>query len=191
MLVRRALRAPAGVAVAATVVGLVALSPSAQATPSPAAVRGYLRVDQVGYLPGTASVLLMTRSTVHAATITVRDSSGRTVEQERTGPRTGWWSPSFPAVYRVALPGLRRLDHVEDTGDLAFYFEQATAPARVLDIGMVVPRKHYEELAAIPWQDLIARYPGIASGPHVSLLRLMPSGPSGPPGPPGATSAAQ
>ena len=68
-----------------------------------------------------------------------------------------------------------RLDHVEDNGDLAFYFEQATAPTRVLDIGMVVPRKHYEDFAAIPWQDLLATYPGLASGPHVSLLRLLPT----------------
>ena len=68
-----------------------------------------------------------------------------------------------------------RLDHVEDSGDLAFYFEQATSPARVLEIGMVVPRAHYEAFAAIPWQDLLATYKGIASGPHVSLLRLLPT----------------
>jgi hypothetical protein len=66
-----------------------------------------------------------------------------------------------------------RLDHVEDNGDLAFYFEQATAPTRVLEIGMVVPRKSYDDFAAIPWQDLLATYQGIASGPHVSLLRLL------------------
>ena len=88
-----------------------------------------------------------------------------------------------------------RLDHVEDTGDLAFYFEQATAPTRVLDIGMVVPRKHYEALAAIPWQDLLATYQGIASGPHVSLLRLIhpgqpeQPGQPGQPGPPGSSGA--
>ena len=76
----------------------------------------------------------------------------------------------------VDLAGLgvhtMRLDHVADNGDLAFLFEQATAPTRCLDIGVVVPRASYEELAAVPWDELIARHPGVASGPHVSLLRL-------------------
>ena len=67
-----------------------------------------------------------------------------------------------------------RLDHVEPDGRLAFLLERATEPPTVLDVGLLAERARYEQLAATPWRDLIARYPGIASGPHVSLLRLAP-----------------
>ena len=98
------------VGLVAPLVALVAAAVAGGPTGAAAAaapVRGYLRVDQVGYAPGTASVLLMTRATVHAATVRVLDASGHEVERADTGTRTGWWSPTFPAVYRVALPALR------------------------------------------------------------------------------------
>jgi hypothetical protein len=104
---RQARRAAAAIVAAAATAALLVAAPGVPASAAAAPVRGYLRVDQVGYLPGTASVLLMARSTVHAATVTVLDDGGHVVEQARTGPRTGWWSPTFPAVYRVALPSLR------------------------------------------------------------------------------------
>jgi CpXC protein len=86
--------------------------------------------------------------------------------------------------FGLELPRLEvqtlRLDHVEDTGDLAFYFEQGTTPPRVLEIGVVIPRRHYEEIAAVPWQELLAKYP-FASGPHVSMLRVLVPGVPAPP----------
>jgi endoglucanase len=91
-------------AVAALMVLAVATPVTTARAASP--VRGYLRVDQVGYQPGTVSVLLMTRATVQAERVTVTDAAGRTVAHAVTGKRTGWWSPTFPAVYRVDLPTL-------------------------------------------------------------------------------------
>ena len=76
---------------------------------------------------------------------------------------------SGPDVARLGVQTLR-LDHVEPNGDLACFFEQATTPPRPLEIGVVIPRARYEEIAAVPWQELLAQYP-FASGPHVSLLR--------------------
>ena len=37
---------------------------------------------------------------------------------------------------------------------------------------VVVSRERYQALAARPWKELCEELPGIASGPHVSLLRL-------------------
>ena len=54
---------------------------------------------------------------------------------------------------------------------LVFYPQWAwpvdTEPPRVH-----VQRRLYDEVAAAPEAELLARYPGLASGPHVSLLRL-------------------
>lgn len=60
----------------------------------------------------------------------------------------------------------------EDTR-LGLLLEQAGDPPRLLqDRAFTVERAAYEAFAALPWEDLVARLPGIASGPHVSLLRL-------------------
>ena len=67
-----------------------------------------------------------------------------------------------------------RLDHVEPDGRLAFLLERATEPPTILPAGLLVERARYEELAGAPWRDLLARWPGIAWGPHVSVLRLAP-----------------
>jgi hypothetical protein len=67
-----------------------------------------------------------------------------------------------------------RLDHVEPDGRLAFLLERATEPPTVLDVGLLVERARHDQLAAAPWRELCASYPGIASGPYVSLLRLAP-----------------
>jgi hypothetical protein len=72
---------------------------------------------------------------------------------------------------RLAIQTLR-LDHIEPDGSLAFAFEQAGVPPRPLEVGMVVSRAQYDEIAAVSWQELLAKYP-FASGPHVSLLRLL------------------
>lgn len=65
-----------------------------------------------------------------------------------------------------------RLDHVEEDGRLAFFFERATQPPTVLDGGLLCDRARYDELAAMPWRSLLDERPWLASGPHVSLLRL-------------------
>jgi len=67
-----------------------------------------------------------------------------------------------------------RLDHVEPDGRLAFLLERATEPPTILDVGLLVDRDRHDRLAARPWRELLAGHPGIASGPHVSVLRLAP-----------------
>jgi CpXC protein len=64
-----------------------------------------------------------------------------------------------------------RLDGVRADGELVFIAERATDPPSVLEVGMVIDRARYDALAALPWQDLTARFAGIAAGPHVSMLR--------------------
>ena len=71
-----------------------------------------------------------------------------------------------------------RLDHVEPDGRLAFLLERATEPPTVLDVGLLVERARHDQLAAAPWRELLTSYPGIASGPHVSILRLAPAPPA-------------
>lgn len=67
-----------------------------------------------------------------------------------------------------------RLDHVEPDGRLAFLLERASEPPSVLDVGVVAARARHDELAKAPWRELVDGHPGIAWGPHVSLLRLAP-----------------
>jgi hypothetical protein len=64
-----------------------------------------------------------------------------------------------------------RLDGVNAAGQLVLLAERPTDPPSLLEVGLVVDRARYDALAALPWQDVLARFPGIAAGPHVSLLR--------------------
>lgn len=64
-----------------------------------------------------------------------------------------------------------RFDGVNDSGQLVFVAERATDPPTVLEVGLVIDRARYDALAALSWQELLAKFPGIAAGPHVSLLR--------------------
>lgn len=66
-----------------------------------------------------------------------------------------------------------RLDHVELDGRLAFHLEASTNPVTLMEPGILVSRAAYDELAARPWKELVADFPWLASGPHVSLLRAM------------------
>lgn len=71
---------------------------------------------------------------------------------------------------RLAVVALR-FDGVAADGGLVFIAERATDPPSLLDLGFVIARARYDELAGLTWQDLLARYPGLAAGPHVSMLR--------------------
>lgn len=65
------------------------------------------------------------------------------------------------------------LDRADDR-ELVFLAERAAAepPApALLDRAVTAERARYDALAAVPWEELLARFPGIASGPHVSMLR--------------------
>jgi hypothetical protein len=64
-----------------------------------------------------------------------------------------------------------RFDGVRDDGQLVFVAERATDPPTLLEVGLVIDRARYDALAALSWQELLAKFPGIAAGPHVSLLR--------------------
>lgn len=70
-----------------------------------------------------------------------------------------------------------RLEAVGEDGNLGMRLEQAGEPPRLLaDRALTIDRAAYERFAALDWQDAIARLPGIAAGPHVSLLRLALAG---------------
>lgn len=66
-----------------------------------------------------------------------------------------------------------RLEAVGEDGNLGMLLEQAGDPPRLMqDRAFTVERAAYEAFGGQPWEDLLARLPGVASGPHVSLLRL-------------------
>lgn len=74
-----------------------------------------------------------------------------------------------------ALVQTLRLDAVMPAdGSLVLLLEHAGDPPRI-DQGRVisVDRAVYDAIAQRSWQDILADLPGLASGPHVSLLRLV------------------
>ncbi len=77
-----------------------------------------------------------------------------------------------PDLAQLGIQTLR-LEAVGEDGNLGLLLEQAGDPPRLLqDRAFTVERAAYDAFDAMPWEDLLARLPGIASGPHVSLLRL-------------------
>ena len=48
---------------------------------------------------------------------------------------------------------------------------QAEVAPALLEQAVTAERTRYDALAAVPWAELLERFPGIASGPHVSILR--------------------
>jgi hypothetical protein len=77
-----------------------------------------------------------------------------------------------PELAQLAIQTLR-LQAVGEDLRLGMLMEQAGDPPRLLlDRAFTVEREVYEAFAALPTAELLARFPGIASGPHVSLLRL-------------------
>jgi hypothetical protein len=77
-----------------------------------------------------------------------------------------------PELAQLGIQTLR-LQAVGEDRRLGMLMEQAGDPPRLLlDRAFTVERDVYDSFAAMPTADLLARLPGIASGPHVSLLRL-------------------
>lgn len=66
-----------------------------------------------------------------------------------------------------------RFEGLTSEGKLVLFAERATDPPSLLDIGLVVEQSRYDELDRLPWQELLARFPKLASGPHVSALRMV------------------
>lgn len=66
-----------------------------------------------------------------------------------------------------------RLEAVGEDGGLGMLLEQAGDPPRLLqDRALTIAREVYDVFDRMSWEEQLARLPGIASGPHVSLLRL-------------------
>lgn len=65
-----------------------------------------------------------------------------------------------------------RFDHVEPSGDLAFFPEWlGDPPAADADDAIMVKRAVYDAIDA-RFGEILTRHPGLAKGAHVSLLRL-------------------
>jgi hypothetical protein len=80
---------------------------------------------------------------------------------------------SQPELAELGIQTLR-LEAVGEDRNLGMLLEQAGDPPRLLtDRALTVERAVYDTFGDTAWPDLLARLPGIASGPHVSLLRLL------------------
>jgi len=100
----RCLVAALGVALVA---GPLAGPPAAGAAPR--AVRGIVRVDQVGYATGEAKrAFLLAEAPAVGARFRVVDDGGRTVLSGRVGRSTGGWNARYRAVHPIDLGALRR-----------------------------------------------------------------------------------
>lgn len=99
--------------------------------------------------------------------IVAHDAGLRDLALEAVKAETLAGSEELRTLSVVAL----RLDGVRPDGGLVMVAERPTDPPTVLELGLVVDRARYDALAAMPWQDLLARFPGLAAGPHVSMLR--------------------
>src|SRR4051812_40044907 len=75
-----------------------------------AAVKAFVRVDQVGYLRHEAKhAFLMTSAPVSGETFTVVDADGHAVLHGAvSGANRGRWNRAYPAVYDIAFTSLTR-----------------------------------------------------------------------------------
>ena len=85
----------------------LAVAPS----PAVAAVRGFVRVDQVGFAPGeTKLAYLMAKARVGEADFTVVNEAGHPVLSGRVDATSrGSWNAAYPAIYSIDLSRLTRL----------------------------------------------------------------------------------
>src|SRR4051812_1106198 len=84
--------------------------PAPPVSPPPGATRGWVRVNQQGYLPGEPQQAgLMTPAPVSGTRYQVTDSSGTVVQRGRVPARSaGSWGRRIRAVYRLDLGALHR-----------------------------------------------------------------------------------
>lgn len=65
------------------------------------AASAYVRVNQVGYLPGAGRAYLMSSAAETGATFSVKNAGGTAVYTASIGARLGSWSSAFPDVYAL------------------------------------------------------------------------------------------
>src|SRR4051812_8575458 len=88
---------------------LVGVATVAAAPPAQAAVSGFVRVDQVGFLPGESKqAYLMAPQPVTGARYAIVDARGRRVLSGTvTTTSSGSWNDAYPAVYPISFDRLR------------------------------------------------------------------------------------
>ena len=82
-------------------------SPTPTSTVGPPAIKGLVRVDQLGYLPDESKVAyLLAQAPAEGAQFTVVDASGTEAFQGTAGPDRGPWNDAWPAVHPLDLTAL-------------------------------------------------------------------------------------
>src|SRR4051794_4124207 len=157
----RAAAVPLGGAVlAALVTGLSPPVAGSHGDPARAATRGWVRVNQQGYLPGEPQqARLMTTAPVSGTRYRVTDSSGTVVQRGRVPSRSaGSWGRRIRAVYRLDLGALHRPGRyrVSTTGGVSTrspWFRVSSADAvfgSILDAGVAFDRNQRDGAAVVP-----------------------------------------
>lgn len=101
---------PLGAGVAGVLVASLLAAPALSHGATETQTRGYVRVNQQGYLPGEPKqARLMSSARLNATRYVVTDRHGHPVLRGRVPTRSiGSWNASFPAVYRLDLTRLHR-----------------------------------------------------------------------------------
>jgi endoglucanase len=174
----RATVAPLGAAlVAALVTGLAPQVAGSQAHPARAATRGWVRVNQQGYLPGEAKqARLMTTAPVRGTSYQVTNSSGAVVLRGRVPARpVGSWGRRIRAVYLLDLsalhaPGRYRVSTTGGVSTRSPSFLVSSADAvfgSILDAGVAFDRNQRDG-ADVPAGSL-QRTPSHLNDAHASV----------------------
>jgi endoglucanase len=110
-------RGAAAGALAALVMAATTAGAAGASTAGAPVTRGELRVDQVGYEPGTAAVFVMASAPATGVVVRVRNARGAVVASAVTGASAGSWNKNYPDVYQVAFPTLRVVgEYTVETG---------------------------------------------------------------------------
>jgi len=157
----RATVVPLGAALAALLVTGV----QPQVTGSPAAsgrasTRGWVRLNQQGYLPGEPKqARLMTTAPVRGTTYRVTDPGGAVVLRGQVPARSeGSWNARIPAVYRLDLsplrtPGRYRVSTVGGVSARSPWFRVSSAEdvfGPILDAGVAFDRNQRDGADVVP-----------------------------------------
>jgi len=174
----RATAVPLGAAlVAALVTGLSPQVAGSHADPARAATRGWVRVNQQGYLPGEPKqARLTTTAPVHGTTYRVTDSAGTVVLRGRVPARsTGSWGRRIRAVYRLDLsalhtPGRYRVSTTGGVSTRSPWFRVSSAEAvfgSILDAGVAFDRNQRDGADVVP--SPLQRMPSHLNDAHASV----------------------